>query len=83
MPTREIYRVSDNGGRTYAGYARFDSQGNYQGSAGGYGPSRRGINSDRTGNNRSNNRSALQNAINSAGARTAARRRRAYGTIGR
>lgn len=83
MPTREIYRIGNDGSRTYAGYARFDDNGNYQGSFAGYGPQRRGINSNRTGNARTNNTSRLQNAINRAGAATAARRRRAYGPIGR
>lgn len=73
--TREIYRINENGTREYAGYARFDNEGNYLGSRGGYGPQGRGINADRTGNLRSNNASRLQNAINSAGARGAARLR--------
>ena len=70
MPSREIYRIGDDGARSYAGYARFDAEGNYLGSRGGYGPSRRGINADYTGNNRRNDASALQNAINTARARS-------------
>lgn len=75
--TREVYRIGENGSRSYAGYARFDNEGNFQGTRGGYGPSRRGINPDRTGNNRANNRSMVQNAINTAGTRQTNRRRRA------
>lgn len=37
MPTAEIYRINENGTREYAGYARFDAEGNYLGSRGGYG----------------------------------------------
>ena len=59
MPTAEIHDVNGN----YAGYARFDNDGNFLGTRGGYGPQGRGINPDRTGNNRSNNASLVQNRI--------------------
>ena len=91
MPTAEIYRINENGTRTYAGYARFDREGNYLGSRGGYGSRQnprnaangRGNNPTGTwnggyanqGNNRSNGASMLQNTINSAAARGGARNR--------
>ena len=78
--TREVYRIGENGRSSYAGYARFDNRGNFQGTRGGYGTRQagyRGINSDRTGNNRANNRSMVQNAINTAGTRQTNRRRAA------
>lgn len=37
METREIYKVSSDGSRTYAGYGKFDNSGRYIGSRGGYG----------------------------------------------
>lgn len=37
MPTAEVYKIGNDGSRMYAGYARFDNEGNYQGSRGGYG----------------------------------------------
>lgn len=71
MATKELYKVDQNTGKqTYAGYAKFGSDGSYQGSAGGYG---RGRNS----NNPNNGASRLQNTIANAGARQAARARRA------
>lgn len=71
MPTREVYQVNQStGARTYAGYARFGSDGSFQGTAGGYG---RGRNS----NNANNRASRVQNVIATSGARQAARRRRA------
>lgn len=71
MPTREVYQVNQStGARTYAGYARFGNDGSFQGTAGGYG---RGRNS----NNANNGASRVQNVISTAGARQAARSRRA------
>ena len=62
----EVYAIKD-GKRVYAGYAKFDEEGNYLGSFGGYGsrangtvsaktPQGRGVNNGnpRTGNNRKN-----------------------------
>lgn len=54
MPTAEIH----NSKGEYAGYAIFDSNGNYKGSAGGYGP--RGS---------KNGASKVQNTINTTAAR--------------
>ena len=77
MATREVYKIDQKTGkRSYAGYARFDNDGKFLGTRGGYGPQGRGINADKTGNNERNNASMMQNAIGSAGARTDARRRR-------
>lgn len=94
MPTAEIYRINENGTRTYAGYARFGANGEYLGSRGGYGSRQNARNGNggrgttnmgerpfngglrNQGNSRSNRASMLQNAINSAAARNAARRRR-------
>ena len=75
MPTSEIRDASGN----YAGYARFDAAGNFQGTRGGYGTSTRGYRGENRGrgNNRSNSASAVQNAINIGGANIARRRRRA------
>ena len=71
MPTREVYQVNQRTGeKTYAGYAMFDADGKFQGTAGGYG---RGRNS----NNANNGASRVQNVIATAGARQAQRRRRA------
>ena len=68
MPTREIYQVNQNTGKsTYAGYARFGSDGSYQGSAGGYGPGRQR-------NSGTRNASRMQNTISTVGARQARRR---------
>lgn len=82
----EIYRILPDGSRVYAGYAKFDKQGNYLGSYGGYGsrangtvsaktPQGRGVNNGnpRTGNNRKNKASMLQNAIGLASAKQANR----------
>lgn len=74
MPTAEIHDAQGN----YAGYARFDNEGNFLGTRGGYGPQGRGINPDRSGNNRRNNASLVQNNVNSSGSRQAARRARAF-----
>lgn len=74
MPTAEIHDVNGN----YAGYARFDSDGNFLGTRGGYGPQRRGINPDRTGNNRSNDASMLQNRYGVSGMNQRRRARRAF-----
>lgn len=60
--TREIYRITENGGREYSGYARFDNEGNYQGSRGGYGGGGRQ-------NNANNGGSRVQNYIRTAAAR--------------
>lgn len=62
--TREIYRITENGGREYSGYARFDNEGNYQGSRGGYGGGQ---------NNANNGGSRVQNYIRTAAARGARR----------
>lgn len=67
--TREIYRITENGGREYSGFARFDNEGNYQGSRGGYGGGQRQ-------NNPSNGGSRVQNYIRTASAR--GRRRNPY-----
>lgn len=69
--TREIYRITENGGREYAGFALFDNEGNYQGSRGGYGGGGRSIG----GRNR-NGGSRVQNYIRTAAAR--GRRRNPY-----
>lgn len=84
----EAYRILDDGRRVYAGYAKFDSDGNYLGTFGGYGsrangtvsaktPQGRGINNGnpRTGNNRKNKASMVQNAIALASAKAANRLR--------
>lgn len=63
MPTAEIHDVNGN----YAGYARFDNDGTFLGTRGGYGPQGRGINPDRTGNLRTNDASLLQNRYNVSG----------------
>ena len=83
----EGYAIKD-GKRVYAGYAKFDEEGNYLGSFGGYGsrangtvsaktPQGRGVNNGnpRTGNNRKNKASMLQNAIGLASAKQANRLR--------
>lgn len=75
MPTAEIHDANGN----YAGYARFDNEGNFQGTRGGYGPQRRGINPNRTGNARGNNASLVQNNISVSGANIRRRQRRAFG----
>lgn len=69
--TREIYRITENGGREYSGLARFDNEGNYLGSRGGYGGGGRSIG----GRNR-NGGSKVQNYIRTAAAR--GRRRNPY-----
>lgn len=74
MATAEIHDAQGN----YAGYAVFGADGSFQGTRGGYGPQGRGINPDRSGNNRRNNASMVQNRVNSSGARQAARRARAF-----
>lgn len=71
MPTREVYQISQStGARTYAGYARFGSDGSFQGTAGGY---------SRNTNNANNRASRVQNVIATSGARQAQRTRRAFG----
>lgn len=79
MPTREVYRQNENGTRTYSGYARFDNEGNFLGTRGGYGIAERGFRGRNggAGNNRSNNASAVQNAIAVGGANIVRRQRRA------
>lgn len=37
MVTREIYKIGDDGSRTYAGFGKFGRDGKYLGSGGGYG----------------------------------------------
>ncbi len=64
MPTSEIFRIGSDGSETYAGYAKFDSEGNYLGSFGGNGRTRAG---------RTTNASEVQRAIRTSGARQAAR----------
>lgn len=77
MPdTREVYRVGENGSRSYSGYATFDNNGNFTGTRGGYGPSSRGQNPNRTGNARTNGASMVQNYIQTAGIRGRNRGRR-------
>lgn len=74
MPTAEIHDANGN----YSGYARFDNNGAFQGTRGGYGPSGRGENPGRTGNNRNNGASRVQNQINVAAANATRRRNRGY-----
>lgn len=71
MATREVYQVNQRTGvKTYAGYARFDNDGTYMGSFGGY-----GFNGSQ--NNANNGASRVQNVIATAGARQRQRARRA------
>lgn len=64
--TSEIWKIPQNGGkRKYAGYAKFDANGNYLGSAGGYGK--------KGAFNSSRGASKLQNNINLASANIAKR----------
>lgn len=71
MPTREVYQVSQSTGKsTYAGYARFGDDGSFQGTAGGYGQTRRNNSSTR-------NASRVQNTISTVGARQTRRARNA------
>lgn len=70
MPTREIYRIRENGTREYSGYARFGDEGEYEGSFGGY-----GLNGNQ--NNPNNGASRVQNYINTVQARVS-RRNPAY-----
>ena len=68
MPTREVYQVNQSTGRsTYAGYARFGSDGSFQGTAGGYGR-------NRNSNSATRNASRVQNTISTVSARQARRR---------
>ena len=68
MPTREVYQVNQNTGRSsYAGYARFGSDGSFQGTAGGYGR-------NRNQNSATRNASRVQNTISTVSARQARRR---------
>lgn len=71
--TAEIYKISESGERTYAGYARFDENGKMTETRGGYGPSKQGINPDKTGNKATNNKSRLQNEVSMAAARNGKR----------
>lgn len=68
MPTSEVYRIGSDGSHTYAGYARFDNEGNFQGTRGGNGRTRAG---------RYSNISEVRRTISTVGARQAARQRRA------
>ena len=40
--TREIYKIGNDGSKTYAGYGKFGSDGKYLGSGGGYGSRQNG-----------------------------------------
>lgn len=72
--SREVYKINQStGAKTYAGYARFDLNGKYLGSKGGYGPRKQGINPDSTGNKKTNNASMVQNTVRVAGASGAKR----------
>lgn len=72
--TREVYKINQStGAKTYAGYAKFDNNGRMIETRGGYGPQRRGIREDRTGNARTNDKSMVQNNVNLAGANGAKR----------
>lgn len=44
----EVHRILENGRRVYAGYAKFDSNGNYLGTFGGYGSRANGTVSAKT-----------------------------------
>lgn len=74
MPSREIHDVDGN----YAGYASFDNDGKFLGTRGGYGPRRRGIRPDRTGNNRNNDASRLQNKYVTGGMNQIRNKKRAF-----
>lgn len=41
--TREIYKINEDGSRAYSGYAKFDNDGNFAGTAGGYGRNGNGV----------------------------------------
>ena len=64
MPTSEVYRIGSDGSKTYAGYARFDNEGNFLGTRGGNGRTRAG---------RTPTASRVQRIIRTSGARQAAR----------
>lgn len=71
---REIYRIADNGKRSYAGYAEFSSSGEYLGSRGGYMKNgQRARSYEGSLEATKNGGSYLQNTIRTAGARGAAR----------
>lgn len=78
--TREIYQYAQDGPnvgkRRYAGYAKFDADGKYLGSRGGYNadgkPNKYGDNSAKA-NNQKSGASLLQNTVKVAGAKAANR----------